>query len=155
MTIIKEIETILVYENKQIQTGIQEIENWVTSDGRKFKAEEAAEAHEFNWRVSDQHKNPNLHNDPEIFEFKSLEDALRMDTYRWSNGYNYVSKNYVLEKLLYPNKFVRYEEFIGCNCNQADYEYGYCDCSNAAQSKVHIVTLDEYKKMMLEHIESL
>lgn len=144
----KEVELVAEYEYQPVQTGTKQIERWITDDGKKFDSEAAAEIHEFLTRVNWKHKNPNLHFDPETLEFSSLEDAERYQTiYEWESPLATP-----LEFLQYPSKFISIQEYVGCECETLNED---CCCHHDQTHVTKLVSVDEYKKMLIEHINSI
>jgi hypothetical protein len=145
----KEIVSVPKIEYQPVQTGISNVEIWITSDGGRFENEQDAEHHEFLWRVAWKNKNLNLHYDPETFEFESLEDAIR-----YFKIYSvYERKDYSLEELSYPCKVVKYSEYSSCDCALQYQNEHYCTEEDMRITK--IIPLEDYKKMMIEYISDL
>lgn len=140
------------FEYQPVQTGFKQIEKWITDDGRKFDSEHEAEKHEFLTRVKWKHRNPNLHFDPETLEFSSLEDARRYQSiYSWDSPLLTT-----LESLQYPSKFISFQEYIGCECEpQNEEDSDYCYCSHEEIYATKLVSIEEYKRMLIEHIDTI
>jgi hypothetical protein len=104
------------------------------------------------WRVDWKNTNVNLHYNPITLEFENIDELIR---YKEECLYNYRLATDI-SSLDFPNKFVAYNEYIGCDClpeNEQD-----TDCSYCGDAEVHvtkIVTLDEYKRMLTKHLETL
>lgn len=145
-------EIIEVDKLEYIVTGKQDTEVWITSDGRQFDTEDEAEEHEFFWRVHWKNVNPNMHHSPITLEVQSIDELMRYkEMYLYS--YQVITD---LTKLNFPNKFVVYDEHIGCDCQpENDQDTDYCYCSDEDTHVTKIVTLDEYKSMIIKHLEAI
>lgn len=148
----RELVSVPEYEYQSVQTGTKQIEIWITEDGRRFTNKDQAEKHDFLWKVKWKHKNPNLHHNPETLEFFSLEDVERyQNIYDWDSPLSTA-----IEDFQYPIKVISFEEYIGCDCepkNEEDTDY--CDCSHEETHVTKLVTVEEYKRMLIEHIETI
>lgn len=130
-------------EMRQTDLGTIEVDCWVTSDGNEFMLEDEALQHEFLWRVSHKHKNPVPH-----FHATTLEFQNQTEAEKYFEEQNYSPMVTDLSTLVYPNKFVVYEDYARCDCGDTDY----CYCANCV---FKIVTLEEYKSFVISYLESL
>jgi hypothetical protein len=148
----------MIVNMKQIEIKIPKYENvkvgdivqikWETSDGKQFDNKLEADTHEFYYCKVNQRG----HNLPvmrvEIFDFSSIEDIERYE-------YDYVDRDYVKKydktKMIFPNTYVMYHEY------DPDFEYHDLDEYGYGQPDTHVyfVTLEEYKKLLLDAINDL
>jgi hypothetical protein len=135
-------ETILVGEDTQII--------WETSDGKQFDNEATAEHHEF-YNCKVKHRGHNLPVERvEIFDFACIEDLNR---YEKEYMYNDYERKYDKNKLAFPNTFVMYQEFDPdwvSEDPEGDWNY-----DDRPDTHLHIVTLDEYKKLLIDALQKL
>lgn len=149
----KEVVKVDVVESRQVITGTVDKEVWITSDGVRHEDERVAELHEFLWRVDYKNQNPIMqHDNPVTLEFQNEDEARR-----YHKLYLYdCPLNTDLSTLPYPNKFIVFTEHIGCECKpeyENDTDYCYCRFEDVSTTK--IVSIEEYKEMLIKHLESL
>jgi hypothetical protein len=123
---------------------------WETSNGQKFDHEHQAESYEFNYCKI---KRRGVHlsvEDAEVLDFESIED---MNRYEEESIYGGYIKKYDKSIMKFPNTYVHYTCYDPEAEIDIDEDSGYY-CNHPTEH-VHIVTLDEYKKMLMSEIENL
>lgn len=141
---IKEIEyKTPLYES--IQVGEISESKWETSDGKQFEYKSEAEWHEF-YQCKVKQRGIKLPVENAIlFDLTSADDLMEIEK---THLYDSIKK-YSSESLLFPNTYVMYQE-DDPNFNYDDYELGY-----NPDIHVYLVTLEEYKKILITAIKNL
>lgn len=130
----KRVKQVPIY--KEVQTGTQDVEVYVTSDGSEFVNEHQANEHEFRLKI----KERDIRNIPYHATMFYFENEGQIE--KWASQWNqdYVSLSFDPSELQYPNWFVIYIE-------EEDLD-DYMTCYS-------ISTLDEYKRLLIEKLDEL
>jgi hypothetical protein len=120
---------------KKVQTGEQNVEVWITSDGREHEDEEWAKQYEILDLKLNRRYLPDIFSNVEILDFNSIEEFKQYEEYK------YDPIKYDIEKLTFPNCYVFYHLDIS---GDDDYYPEYID---------HCVSIAEYKQMILDSLK--
>lgn len=128
-----------------IQTGVDVKEVWVTSDGRQFDYQKDAESHEFyHCKIRLRGIETLPVDNILIVDLENIGDLYKFEA-RYT--YNEQLKEYDPSAFKFPNTFVYYERYTCEGCDSYD--------GSEYDTHLYCVTLEEYKKMLLECIENL